>query len=51
MSAMAAPTPEDHLTLYVINYYSGLMTRKEGLALRNFHLDFKMRHISSGERT
>jgi hypothetical protein len=40
---MAARTPEDHLTWYVINYYGGLMTREEWLALRNFQVDYKVR--------
>jgi hypothetical protein len=40
---MAARAPKDHLTWYVINNYSGLMTREEWFALRNFELDEKVR--------
>ena len=41
---MAAQTPEDHLTWYVINYYGGLMTTAEALAYRILLLDAKVRH-------
>lgn len=40
---MAARTPEEHLTWYVINYYGGLMTKAEWLAYRNFLVDGKVR--------
>jgi len=41
---VAARTPDEHLTWYVINYYGGLMTREEWLALRNFEVAYKVRH-------
>src|SRR6476646_6354720 len=33
---MAASTPDGHLTWYVINYFSGLMTKTEWLAYQTF---------------
>ena len=47
---MAARTPEDHLTWYVINYYGGLLTREEWYALRNFQVDEKVRGGYEPER-
>lgn len=41
---MANPTPEEHLTKYVIDYYGGLMTRAEWLAWRTFLADAKIHH-------
>jgi len=41
---MAKWTPEEHLTKYVIDYYSGLMTQAEWLAYRAFLAEGKIRH-------
>ncbi len=46
---MAARTPEDHLTWYVINYYGGFMTKAEWLAHRTFMTEFKVQHAYSSE--
>jgi hypothetical protein len=41
---MAAQTPEEHLTSYVINYYGGYMTAPEWLAYRMFIMERKVQH-------
>jgi hypothetical protein len=46
---MAARTPEEHLTWYVINYFGGFMTKAEWLAHRTFMMEFKAQHGYSTE--
>jgi len=46
---MAASTPDEHLTWYVINYFGGLMTEPEWLAHRAFIGQRKAEHSDCPE--
>ena len=46
---MAARTPDDHLTWYVVNYYDHLMTKAEWLASRHYIAEEKVKHGSPPE--
>ncbi len=46
---MAASTPDEHLTWYVINYFGGLMTEPEWLAHRAFIGQLKAEHSDCRE--